>query len=86
MMMKGINIDDLPDKHVNSGDGHVSVDRLPRFNESVQLAVGQRTAVVDLQASLQVTASDLFHRRLTVATFTAADTHRCRNGGSRGAP
>ena len=83
---KGIHIDDLPDKHVNSGDGHVSVDRLPRFSESVQLSVGQRTAIVDLQASLQVTASDLFHRRLAVATFSAAETHRCRNGGSRGAP
>ena len=43
---------DLPDEHVNSGDAHVSVDRLPRLDETVQLAVGQRTALVDPQTSL----------------------------------
>ena len=67
----------LPGKHVDGSDGHVAVDGLPRLDESVQLAVGQRARVVDLEAPLQVAAAYLFQRR-RVVTIAAAEWHRRR--------
>jgi len=67
----------LPDEHVDGGDAHVAVDRLPRLDEAIQLAVRQRTAIVDLQPTLQVAAPYLFQRLGVVATTGAAEA-RCR--------
>ena len=54
-----VAIASLPDEHVDGGDAHVAVDRLPGLGEPVQLSVGQRTALVDPQTALQVAPPDL---------------------------
>jgi len=70
-----INDLSLPGEHVDCGNAHVSVDCLPRLDEPVQLAVGQRTGLVDLEMTLKVAASYFVHR--VVIAMVAVDAH-CR--------
>lgn len=47
----------IPDEHVDGGNAHVSVDGLPRLDKPVELTIGQRAVLTDLQLSLKITAS-----------------------------